>query len=292
MKKAVFFLLFVPMTLFAADYQIEQISFYPERIYIGDEVTCRVTVYKNPDTSLRPPESDRLPSGRHVRFISVNVLDEGRHAYIDIVFAAYNLGVFFLPDLHCGDFVLTGIKVNVLSVRNGGEVFSGIQPASVYRLKGLYFAAGVIAVLAAAVILAAVVFLPGAKMRLKKLSGRLFSHHPYKVFLAFCRNMEKTVDSTDSRRLYDEMTNHFRLYLTRRTGENFFIVMTRDFKARISEYLPDAAVCEKAAEILTFSDTVRFGTGTEGILREKKDLKEIKEIARRFEESFGKRGRK
>ena len=116
------------------------------------------------------------------------------------------------------------------------------------------------------------------------MAVRLFRRNPYRIFSSACRNLEKSVDFMDSRQLYNELTKIFRRYLTVRTGENFFIVMTREMSERLSAYLDDPEACRTAADIMEHSDAVRFGAKTEGISREKKDLVRIREIAGKIEE--------
>lgn len=288
MKKSFFFFLFVPMTLFAADYQIEQISFYPEPIYIGDEVTCRVEIRKSVDDLCENP-SEPLPVGDHFRFTDISVEDAGEYAFIDIRFAPYTVGIFYLPEIRCGQFNVTGIRVNVHSLKEKDASFSETAPASVYRLRGFY---GVTVIIACVFMIFSVVgfmFFPLWGVRIKRRLSRLFRRNPFKTFSAACRNWERNIESIDSKQLYDEMTDGFRLYLTQRTGENFFSVTTRAFPDRMAAYLIDSDLREKTFEILKHSDTVRFGSSTEGILREKRDLTEIREIVCQIEEFFNKR---
>lgn len=278
------FLIFFSVPLFSAVYRVEDISFYPDRIFIGDEVTCRLIIGKDLSAQCLPPLPETLPQSGSVTVRSVTVQDEGERAVIDILFSPYTVGVFYLPAVKCGDFEISGIRVTVLSLFAKGESPSMESPAPVYRLRGLYIGLAVGSCLLMLIPVFLLAFLPGMKKRLKQMAVRLFRRNPYRIFSSACRNLEKSVDFMDSRQLYNELTKIFRRYLTVRTGENFFIVMTREMSERLSAYLDDPEACRTAADIMEHSDAVRFGAKTEGISREKKDLVRIREIAGKIEE--------
>lgn len=278
------FLIFFSVPLFSAVYRVEDISFYPDRIFIGDEVTCRLIIGKDLSAQCLPPLPETLPQSGSVTVRSVTVQDEGERAVIDILFSPYTVGFFYLPAVKCGDFEISGIRVTVLSLFAKGESPSMESPAPVYRLRGLYIGLAVGSCLLMLIPVFLLAFLPGMKKRLKQMAVRLFRRNPYRIFSSACRNLEKSVDFMDSRQLYNELTKIFRRYLTVRTGENFFIVMTREMSERLSAYLDDPEACRTAADIMEHSDAVRFGAKTEGISREKKDLVRIREIAGKIEE--------
>ncbi len=278
------FLIFFSVPLFSAVYRVEDISFYPDRIFIGDEVTCRLIIGKDLSAQCLPPLPETLPQSGSVTVRSVTVQDEGERAVIDILFSPYTVGFFYLPAVKCGDFEISGIRVTVLSLFAKGESPSMESPSPVYRLRGLYIGLAVGSCLLMLIPVFLLAFLPGMKKRLKQMAVRLFRRNPYRIFSSACRNLEKSVDFMDSRQLYNELTKIFRRYLTVRTGENFFIVMTREMSERLSAYLDDPEACRTAADIMEHSDAVRFGAKTEGISREKKDLVRIREIAGKIEE--------
>ena len=288
MKRAFFlFLMIIPASLLvAAPYHVEEISFYPNRIYIGDEATCRLIIGKEAGNRCTPPDSETLPQSGNVKIRSVTVQDDGDRAVIDILFSPYTIGFFYLPALHCGDFEITGIRVSVLSLFGKGESPSMASAAPVYRLHGLYAVLAVTACLVMLIPVFLIAFLPGVKKRAGRFFAGIFRRNPYRAFSVACRNLEKSVDVADSRQLYNELTYIFRRYLTVRTGEDFFIVMTREMKDRLAVYLDDSEACSGAAEIMVHSDAVRFGSKTEGISREKKDLTRIQEIVRQIEEKL------
>lgn len=294
MKKSGIFVFFIFFTapLFSAVYHIDEISFYPERIYIGDEVTCRLIIGKDAVAQCLPPDPETLPQSGNVIVRSVTVQDDGERALIDILFSPYTIGFFYLPVIRCGDFEISGIRVTVLSLFAKGESPSMESPAPVYRLRGLYIGLAVGACLLMLIPIFLIAFLPGIKKRVQRMITRILRRNPYRIFSLACRNLEKSVDFMDSRQLYNELTRAFRRYLTVRTGENFFIVMTREMQDRLSVYLNDSDACRMAADIMEHSDAVRFGARTEGISRERKDLTKIREIAERIEESLTERRRK
>lgn len=288
MKKSGFlvFLMFSATSLFSVAYRIEDISFYPDRIFIGDEVTCRLIIGKEMSAQCLPPSPETLPQSGSVAVRSVAVQDDGERAIIDILFSPYTIGFFYLPVLRCGDFEISGIRVTVLSLFAKGETPSLESPATVYRLHGLYIGLAAGACLLMLIPVFLIAFLPGIKKRLKQMAVRFFRRNPYRVFSSACRNLEKSVDVTDSRQLYNELTKVFRRYLTLRTGENFFIVMTREMEDRLSVYLDNPEACRMAVDIMEHSDAVRFGARSEGISRERKDLIKIRQIAEQIEESL------
>lgn len=286
MKKIVFLIaaVFWGMPLFSAAYRIENISFYPERIFIGDEVSCRLIIGKEASAVCLPSET--LPQTNNVTVRSVTVRDDGERAQIDIQFAPYVIGFFYLPSIHCGEFEISGIRVTVFSLLEKGGSPSLDSPLPVFRLRRLYAVFAAVFALLMAVPVVAAAFFPEIKRRAQRFFSKLFRRNPYRTFSSACRNLEKSVDVMDSRQLYNEMIHIFRRYLTLRTGENFFIVMTREIKDRLAVYLDQPQACAQAAEIMEHSDAVRFGSRTEGISRERKDLSQLQKIAAQIEDSI------
>ena len=69
------FLIFFSVPLFSAVYRVEDISFYPDRIFIGDEVTCRLIIGKDLSAQCLPPLPETLPQSGSVTVRSVTVQD-------------------------------------------------------------------------------------------------------------------------------------------------------------------------------------------------------------------------
>lgn len=278
------FLLFSTSLYGNPDYHVKNFSFNQKEIYIGDEVSLRLEIEKQPHLKCRSLTAEELPSTNQILFKSVSVQDEGILATIKIVFYPYTIGSFYLPKIVFEDFELSGIRVNVLSLK--GSLQTTSSPLAVYRLRGFYIAIGIFCLLLMAVPVVLFAFLPALKGVGKRLWSRLWRKKPYAFFVYHCRHLEKHVESMDSRQLYSEIVHYFRRYLTEKTGENFFIVMTRDLMEKLSPYLKDQKACKEVVEMMIHSDAVRFGSKTEGIAREKKDLKRLQEVVHQIENTF------
>ena len=237
--------------------EVLDVSFFPPRFYVGDQVEAVMTVRSDYADSLEAP--DIMPESQWVEYhrVQVRPVSRDKISEIHISFTAYVPGTVTLPALQLGPETLKGYEVLVNSLQaqygsNLREIKSQMLVPGT-QLALWLFSLGVLLLPLLWLLIAHY----GADW-LALVKARVLARRPYRRVQAALRRLLKGAEAMSEKDFYIELLTVLRRYFSEKSGTDCMSATSHEIERILGMLSQEGEIVQELKDVFYFGDRVKF----------------------------------